>query len=288
MTYVHTRTFHVRHYECDAFGRVDHANYLRYMQEAAFDASAAVGYYIERYAEIGYRWLAYETDIEYIQPLRYNDAVEIKTWVADFRRVRSLRHYEMYRAGELVAHASTDWVLLNTEAMYPATIPDDIIQAYSAGDPPPPAPPRKPLPAALQPKSGGFALRRRVEWRDIDPAVHVNNAVYLNYVTDCALQAYAAQGWPITRLHAEGHILRTQRHQIEYKQAALLDDEVEVMTWISGVEADAMTQHFTITRTSDNKMLNRVRAAVVCVDAAGDPVPLPDHLLNDFAPLIAG
>jgi acyl-CoA thioesterase FadM len=46
---VHERTFRVRHYECDARGQVHLAGYLRYMQEAAFDASAALGYDLERY-----------------------------------------------------------------------------------------------------------------------------------------------------------------------------------------------------------------------------------------------
>ena len=41
MALTHERTFRVRHYECDSYGHVNHANYLRYMQEAAFDASAA-------------------------------------------------------------------------------------------------------------------------------------------------------------------------------------------------------------------------------------------------------
>ena len=41
---IHERAFRVRQYECDPYGHVNHANYLRYMQEAAFDASAAVGY----------------------------------------------------------------------------------------------------------------------------------------------------------------------------------------------------------------------------------------------------
>ena len=49
MQHIHERTFRVRYYECDAYGHVNHANYLRYMQETAFDASAAVGYEIARY-----------------------------------------------------------------------------------------------------------------------------------------------------------------------------------------------------------------------------------------------
>jgi acyl-CoA thioester hydrolase len=75
MPLTHVRTFRVRHYECDAYGHLNYANYLRYMQEAAFDATAAAGYDLARYEAMGRRWLVRETDIEYLRPLRYGDSV---------------------------------------------------------------------------------------------------------------------------------------------------------------------------------------------------------------------
>src|SRR5438270_10615 len=44
MTPQFTRRFRVRHYELDVTGRVLVATYVRYMQEAAIEASAAVGF----------------------------------------------------------------------------------------------------------------------------------------------------------------------------------------------------------------------------------------------------
>ena len=96
---VHERTFRVRHYECDMYGHVNHANYLRYMQEAAFDASAAVGYSLDTYQAMGRYWLIRDTDIEYLLPLRFGDTVRVKTWVVDFRRVRSRRAFSCGRSG---------------------------------------------------------------------------------------------------------------------------------------------------------------------------------------------
>ncbi len=95
MPLVHKRTFRVRNYECDGYGHVNNANYVRYMQEAALDASAAVGYDEARYNELGHIWLIRETNIEYLRPLRFGDSVEVTTWVGDFRRVRSRRFYEL-------------------------------------------------------------------------------------------------------------------------------------------------------------------------------------------------
>ena len=81
MPAVHTSAFRVRHYECDLNGYLSHANHLRYMEEAAFDASAAVGYDKARYEAMGFLWLARETEIEYLLPIQYGDTVEITTWV---------------------------------------------------------------------------------------------------------------------------------------------------------------------------------------------------------------
>ncbi|MBZ0277150.1 MAG: thioesterase family protein, partial [Anaerolineae bacterium] len=76
----HTTTFHVRHYECDAYGHLNNANYIRYMEEAAFEASAAAGYPKARYEGMGFIWLARETEIEYLNAVHYGDRVEVKTW----------------------------------------------------------------------------------------------------------------------------------------------------------------------------------------------------------------
>ena len=95
------------------------------MQETAFDATAAAGYPVSRYEAMGRLWLVRESDVEHIRPLRYGDTVTVRTWVADFRRVRSRRAYEFRLAntGELVAQAQTDWVFLDSATGRPTAIP---------------------------------------------------------------------------------------------------------------------------------------------------------------------
>jgi acyl-CoA thioester hydrolase len=259
MPFVHTHEFKVRHYECDVFEELHPANYLRYMQEAAFGASAAVGYPPARYAALNLQWLAYETDLVYEQPLIYGDTVRVKTWVQDFRRVRSLRQYEFYRGDVQIGQASTDWVLFDTVKQFPASVPPEIIAAYSQGEAVDVAPPRTPLPPARIPERGLLTIRRRVAWPEIDAARHVNNAQYLNYVEDCEAQAMHAHGWPVTRIRELGATLAHMRHQIEYKQAAVFGDEIEISTWIAAIDATSVLRHFIIKRLHDDKLLARVR-----------------------------
>ncbi|HRF98921.1 MAG TPA: acyl-CoA thioesterase, partial [Aggregatilineales bacterium] len=67
------------------------------------------------------------------------------------------------------------------------------------------APRRESLPPPPKMPNGAFKLRRRVEWDDIDAAGHVNNAVYLNYVSDCGMQSGRAVGWNMAQVREMGY-----------------------------------------------------------------------------------
>ncbi len=283
------RHFRVRNYECDAYGHVNHANYLRFMQETAFDASANVGYPVERYEEMNRLWLVRETDITYKRPLTYNDEFVIKTWVEDFRRVRSYRNYKFTMAdgGDPVAEARTEWVLLNRETQRPVSIPPEMVSAFSDGTPPTGAR-RESFPEAPPFPEGTFRLRARVEWRDIDGLHHVNNASYLSYVEECNIQAAAALGWPVDRILGEGMAIVARRYRIEYLQPAVMGDEIEITTFVSDVRRATAVRHNTISRVSDGALLARVHTLWVWVDLeSGRPKRIPAHFLADFAPNVA-
>lgn len=283
------RAFRVRHYECDAYGHVNHANYVRYLQEAAFDASAAVGYDIARYQEMGGQWLIRETDITYLRPLVYGDTVIVKTWVGDFRRVRSRRLYELRLAAgdEPVATASTEWVYLNSETLRPASVPPEMIAAFwhpgaEAGAR------REPFPEAPPPPPGTYRMRRRVEWRDIDPAQHVNNANYLAYIEECNVQVAEVYGWPLSRLLEEGMAIVARRYRIEYREPAVMGDELEVTTFVTDVKRATAVRCHEIRRVADGALLARANVLWVFVDlSTGRPRRIPADFLESFRSNIA-
>jgi acyl-CoA thioester hydrolase len=248
----HIRTFHVRHYECGPDGRVHPANYLRYMQEAAFDASAAAGYDLARYEAMGCHWLIRETEIEYLHRLQYGEVFDVKTWVADFRRVRSRRAYEFRLAGTgtLVARAHTDWVFLDTATERPATIPEEMRSAFFPEGTVPQAEPRERFPD-LSPPPGAFRERRRVERRDLDPAGHVNNAVYVTYVEECGRQ------WALAREQVASRTYWPRQHRLEYRLPALLDDELELVTWSPEADEGPAVRYTLVQRPADATLLAR-------------------------------
>ena len=284
-----TRSFRVRYYECDAYGHLNNANYLRFMQEAAFDASAAAGYGLARYTQMGRLWLVRATDIEYLRTVRYNEIVEVKTWVEGYQRVSSRRAYEFRTAGseELVARAYTNWVFLDTASGRPAQIPQELKLAFFPEGLPEVSPPNLDFPPAPQPPPGVFKTRRRVAWREIDSAQIVNNPVYLDYIEDCGMQVIAAHGWPVDRMTSAGFAIILRRHQIEYLQPARRDDELEIATWASDVKRSSATRHYTISRVSDGALLAQIHTLGVWIDlATGRPIRIPADFIQNFAPNI--
>lgn len=285
MPLIHKRTFRVRSYECDAHGHVNNSNYLRYMQETALDASAAVGYDEARYDQMGHIWLIRETTIDYLRPLRFGDSVEVTTWVGDFRRVRSRRFYELRdtASGELVAKASTDWVYIDRQTARPARVPPEMVAAFAPDEPLSETVPRDPFPPAPPPPSGVFTMRREVEWRDIDPEQHVNNATYLNYMEECGIKAALSFGWSMKRMQVEGFAIIARQLRIEYRQQAALGDELAITTYLSDLRRASAIRHYLITRADDGELIAQSRTQWVFVNIhTGGIMRLPTAFLDDF------
>jgi acyl-CoA thioester hydrolase len=115
--------------------------------------------------------------------------------------------------------------------------------------------------------------------------MHVNNAVYLNYVTECGMQVIAAHGWPWQRMIAEGFGIFIRNLKIQYLQPALLDDELEISTWASNVRRATAERHYTIQRVSDSALVALAHTTGVWVDLeTGQPIRIPKNFLDDFAP----
>lgn len=286
MPLVHEQSFRVRFHDCDMHKMVRDASYLRYMQEAAFAASAAAGYPEERYQVIRRIWLIRETFFDLRSPLRYGDSVRIKTWVESFGKVRSRRAYELRRDGadDLVANAHTDWVLLDLDSGWPAIIPDEMIAGFSPDGVIKEPAGRKRFPATPPAPPDAWRQQQSVQWRDLDSVGHVNNAVYAEIAQDAARLDLAAHGWTVARLAEAGVDIATQTLRIEYLRPALPGDELMITTWSAGVAPAGAMRYTTVARARDGELLAQAHARWGCVDVATRaPVALPDALMSDLA-----
>lgn len=110
---------------------VNNVAYVQWMQDAALQHSSSTG--CTRMTEaIGATWVARMHRIEYLSPAFAGDALTVLTWVADFRKVRSLRRYKFIRAADqkVIAQGETDWVFIHAATGRPRGIPSEIASLF--------------------------------------------------------------------------------------------------------------------------------------------------------------
>jgi len=116
---------------------------------------------------------------------------------------------------------------------------------------------------------------------DIDGQDHVNNTVYLRWVQDVATahwesltsaEAQASIGWVVVR------------HEIDYKMAANLDDEILLRTWVGEASRLKFERFTEIRRKSDHQLLATARTLWVPIDVrTGKPTRVPSDVRGKFS-----
>ena len=116
----------------DAFGHVNNQRYVAWMQEVATAHSAANGWPMERYLEIGAAWVVRSHFIEYLRPAFAGDALDICTWASSLALREVVRNYSFLRAGQILARAETKWVYVDIKSGRPKRIPEELLAAFEA------------------------------------------------------------------------------------------------------------------------------------------------------------
>ena len=156
----------------------------------------------------------------------------------------------------------------------------------------------------MNPRSA-FVQDVRVRYHECDPMGHVNNAVYVQYLEDAAIQHATAAGWPESRLRADaGGVFVARKHEIEYLKAAVADDWLRVTTWPSEMQGATAFRQYEITYLRDTQpgalqgrmvdpseidseergaVLIRATTMWAFIDAlTGRPRRIPPELRDDF------
>jgi acyl-CoA thioester hydrolase len=115
----------------DENGHVNNVQYVQWMQDAAVRHYGSTGGIAPTQA-IGATWVVRSHNIEYLRPAFSGDRIEVRTWVVDIRRVRSLRRYRFTRLsdGKLLVKGETDWVFIDAKTGIPREVPEEIIKIF--------------------------------------------------------------------------------------------------------------------------------------------------------------
>ena len=129
---IYTKTFIIPENAIDENGHVNNVAYVQWMQDIAVEHYESIGG-TRPTQLVGATWVVREHRIEYLLPAFAGEAIEIKTWVENIRRVRSLRKYEFMRIADkkTLVRGETDWVFVNLQTGAPRAIPDEVSKVFA-------------------------------------------------------------------------------------------------------------------------------------------------------------
>ncbi|GHO69737.1 hypothetical protein KSC_086290 [Ktedonobacter sp. SOSP1-52] len=216
--FYHTHT--VRYDECDNYGYLTPAAFLRYMQEiASLDAED-----IQLGGE-GY-WIVKRTVISFAAPIKIHTKLDLKTFGMGFTRITAQRGYAAYLAGEPhdtpVVSARTLWVYVDKRGR-PTRMPEGTAEIWLP-DGPQPQQPEAPL--SPFPESEPHRSEATVRFSDTDLMQHMNNAAYVEALDNAAWEAYAQAG--ITPDKAMPQI---RSYDIEYAESIRFGEQFAIQSW---------------------------------------------------------
>jgi acyl-CoA thioester hydrolase len=112
-----------------------------------------------------------------------------------------------------------------------------------------------------------FVHHRVAQHAEIDGYGHVNNAVYVAWLDDCAWAHSIACGIGPELCRSLNRGMAVWRTQIHYLRSALEGDEIEVGTWpVQNDNRLRIQRRFQVRRVGDGETLLRALIHYVCID----------------------
>ena len=131
---IYSKRFEVPGDAIDGQGHVNNLAYVGWMQDVAIEHSAAVGWPMARYRDIGAGWVVRSHFVEYLRPAFAGDRLGVHTWVPEFSQRFTPRRYLFVRepATEVVVQAETRWVFIDLGTGRRRPLPAELLASFEA------------------------------------------------------------------------------------------------------------------------------------------------------------
>ena len=103
MSTSHSTQIRVRYCETDRMGLLHHANYFVYFEQGRTEFLRARGVSYRDIEDSGYFLVVIDIGCKVKRPARYDDLLELRTFVERVTHVKIVHRYEVYRDSELLA-----------------------------------------------------------------------------------------------------------------------------------------------------------------------------------------
>lgn len=133
-----------------------------------------------------------------------------------------------------------------------------------------------------------FDLKITVQLEHIDVLGHVNNVVYVQWMQDVASAHIEALGVGLEQYLEMKHAMVAVEHHVQYRKAAMLDDDVILRTWLHDINALYSFRQYAFFKASDNSLLFTGNTKWACIEiATGRPKRMSPTFIQAYQPIDA-
>ncbi len=120
-----TTKIHVRGYELDSFGHVNHAVYISYLEHARWELLREEGVTLEKF-QTWNRWpVIAALDVRYLRPAFLGDELVIKSHMTEGGRSRFTFEQAIYRGDDKIFTGTVHAVMVNEKGR-PSPVPEEL------------------------------------------------------------------------------------------------------------------------------------------------------------------
>ena len=131
-----------------------------------------------------------------------------------------------------------------------------------------------------------FDLNIKVKPEHIDALGHVNNVVYVQWMQDVAAAHIEKLGVGLEQYLEMKHAMVAVEHHVQYRKAALLDDELILRTWLYDINALYSFRQYAFFNAKDHSLLFTGNTKWACIEiASGRPKRMSPTFIQAYQPI---
>lgn len=219
--------------------KITNKGLLGYLEDTAGMHSDLVGYGLNDIYKTNLTWILLNWKVQVFKRPLYGESILVKTWARNTIKFYTFRDFEVYNnKNELIAIATTKWVLMDAKAMTLTKIPDELISKYNPenkavfGN-------EKEIGKLDFPTEYESMFPYTIQRKDIDINRHVHNVTYLDFAYEILPESVYNN-------------INLNTFEILYKKETKLGETIKC--FYSKVD----NSHFVVMKTEDEKTVHCV------------------------------
>ena len=131
-----------------------------------------------------------------------------------------------------------------------------------------------------------FTIEERVRWGDVDAARIIFYGAYIRFFEFAETELFRSVGLPYSVMFDELDVWLPRAHlECDFRQAAQLDDLLEVAVFVGRVGTKSLRLNFEVRRKGEDALVAEAHFVLVAVRRdTFETVTLPDELKRRLAP----